>query len=80
MEDKDRNRALEKPSHPDKEPKWYTWSMTVSLIVIGLGALLLLWSAYSNADDVEQESEEVSWGAPRDIPYENSDTSIRVVS
>ncbi|SDK37081.1 hypothetical protein SAMN04488098_102617 [Alkalibacterium thalassium] len=35
---------------------------------------------YSNADDVEQESEEVSWGAPRDIPYENSDTSIRVVS
>ena len=27
MEDKDRNRALEKASHPDKEPKWYTWSI-----------------------------------------------------
>jgi len=69
MEDKERNRDSKKPSHPDKEPKWYKWLMTVSLIVMGLGALLLLWSAYSNADDVEQEPEEVSWGAPRDIPY-----------
>lgn len=79
MEDKERNRDLKKPSHPDEEPKWYKWSMTVSLIVMGLGALLLIWSARDTSepnDGLEDETEEVSSGAPRDIAYENIDTSL----